>query len=145
MPKSVLYNHFADKDGLMSAVGDAVADEWGDRLQTGPSRGDDRAEGRASVEAFLVIAETEPQLYELVRCGGGPQAVSLRAERIGAGVVAAVAPAGSDPNPVMAAAVGGALLATVDQWLRQGATDRDILVDALLTFVRGGLHHPPPA
>ncbi len=145
VPKSVLYNHFADRDGLMAAVADAVVDEWAGRREIAPTTGAGPAVGRAAVEDFVVFAETEPQLYDLVRSGGAPPAVSRRIRRIGAGIISAEAPAGADPNPVLAAAVGGALFAAVDQWLRSGRTDRDTLVDELLTFLRDGLRHLPPA
>ena len=139
VPKSVLYNHFADKDGLLAAVGDAVADEWCDRLRAASSIGAEPGRGRAALEAFVAFAETEPHLYDLVRPGAGQRASSNRVERIGARIGAAQAPNRPDATAVIASAVGGAMFAAVDRWLLEGTIGRDELIGELLAFLRDGL------
>jgi AcrR family transcriptional regulator len=139
VPKSVLYNHFADKDGLLAAVGDAVADEWCDRLRAASSIGAESGRGRAALEAFVTSAETEPHLYDLVRPGADRRASSDRVRRIGARIVAALAPDQPDAAAVIASAVGGAVFAAVDRSLLEDTTGRDQLIDDLLAFLRGGL------
>ncbi len=152
VPKSVLYNHFADKDGLLAAVGDVAADEWCERLRTASPIG--TQPGRAAVEAFVAFAETEPHLYDLVRPGADPRASSNRVGRIGAGIVAALAPERPDGGEGIAAAVGGAMFAAADRWLLDATVGRDELIDDLLAFLRAGLtpapggpprHEPPGA
>jgi AcrR family transcriptional regulator len=141
VPKSVLYNHFADKDGLLAAVGDAAVDEWCERLRTASSIGTEP--GRAAVEAFVAFAETEPHLYDLVRPGADPRASSNRVGRIGAGLLAALAPERPDGGHGIAAAVGGAMFAAVDRWLLEATIGRDELIDDLLAFLRDGLTPAP--
>ncbi len=143
VPKSVVYNHFADRAGLLSAVGDAAADEWCDRLGQASSVGTESQRGRAAIEVFVALAEAEPHLYDLVRPGADRRASSNRVERIGAGIAAAVAPHRPDDDPETAGAVGGAMFAAVDRWSAHGTMDRDDLIDGLLVFVRAGLGPPP--
>jgi hypothetical protein len=121
----------------LAAVGDAAVVEWCERLRTASSIGTEP--GRAAVEAFVAFAETEPHLYDLVRPGADPRASSNRVERIGAGIVAALAPDRPDGSEGIAPAVGGATFAAVDRWLLDATIGRDELIDDLLAFLRDGL------
>lgn len=143
VPKSVLYNHFADRDGLMAAVAEAAAGEWYDRRLLGSPEGREPVDGRAAVEAFVDFAETEPQLYHLLRSASGGRRSADRFVAIGARIVAAVAPDRPTAGPVIAAAVAGAMFSAVDRWLLQGTTDRDDLIEGLLAFLQVGLLRPP--
>lgn len=139
VPKSVLYNHFADRAGVFRAVGDAAADDVCRRLQAASTHGAGAQGGRAGVEAFVVFAETEPHLYEVLRAGTDRHASADRAERIGRQLAAAVAPNRPGDATVAALAAAGVMFAVVDGWRVRRTIDRDELIDRLLAFLQAGL------
>ena len=145
VPKSVLYNHFADRAGVLSAVADGAVEQWCERPPARPSPGSAGADARAVVEAFVALAETEPELFDLVRSGPGGRRSSDRIERIGARIVAAVVPGRTGDGTAIAAAVGGAVVTAADRWAQRGATDRAALVDELVAFLQDGLAPRPDA
>lgn len=147
VPKSVLYNHFADRAGVFRAVGDAAADDVCDRLRDASTHGAGAQGGRTGVEAFVVFAETEPHLYDVLRWGTDRHAAAGRDERIGRQLVGAVAPTRSGDATVVALAAAGVMFAVVDGWRVRRTIDRDELIDQLLVFLQGGLlpRPDPPA
>ncbi len=139
--KPVLYNHFADRAGLLSAVAGAAAGELYDELRGALAGTGTRPELiRAAVEAFVRFVENEPQLSELL----GPGAeVSGRVDRdvrfaelLGSGL--GLGGAGDEPQ-AFAPAFIGAVFAATDWWRRTAAIERDVLVDQLVTLLWGGI------
>ena len=162
--KTVIYRHFADRQGLYAAVCASVdaliLHDLGQAMGTESAHGADLASAARSprelvegaIDAYLKLVEKDPEVYRFVvtaplldRNGGGDPARPVT-DHIGeqmAGVLAvALTAAGRDasPAPVWGAGLVGMVRAAADQWLGDpSALTRAQLTHHLTDLAWGGL------
>jgi AcrR family transcriptional regulator len=148
--KPILYRHFADRDGLVSAITETALVEIGSIID-GKLR-DVRAEApldsiRATIDAFFEYVEREPHLYRFivdsdVRRGN---VVAAFAERIAARVAETLADglveSGFDPAPasIWGRAIVGMVQNTATWWTGDTGLTREEAVAALTNLVWVGI------
>jgi AcrR family transcriptional regulator len=161
--KTVVYRHFADRQGLyaavcesvdtriLSTIGRALGSGNGDlaTVQTTP-----RDLVAAAIDSYLALVEKDPEVYRFVvtaplldRPGGDPAApvTDHIAAQLSQLITAALAAQGRDVSvaPVWGAGLVGMVRAAADQWLAHspgsGQLSRGALTEQLTDLAWGGL------
>ena len=162
--KTVIYRHFADRQGLYAAVcasvdalilrdlGRAMGTESGHGADLAAAARSPRELIEAAIDAYLQLVEKDPEVYRFVvtaplldRSGGGDPARPVTdhiGEQLSAVLAAALTVAGRDasPAPVWGAGMVGMVRAAADQWLHDpSALTRPQLTQHLTDLAWGGL------
>jgi AcrR family transcriptional regulator len=148
--KPILYSHFGDKAGLVTALADRAVEELNQTLAVGLATGGTaRDRMRATIDAFVGYIEREPQMYRfLVRGALGSdtgvdelELVARIANQITVVLGAALRAAGADSGPaeLWAYAIVGAAFFGAEWWLSRPVLARTALVDDLTRILWDGL------
>lgn len=148
--KPILYRHFGDKGGLLTALAERYAWALMTELDEALGRdGDVRARLAAAVDTYLSFIESNPQVYRFLMhraVGERPEvhaAVASFAERIAeriADTASELVP--GVPLPlvqVWAHGVVGFVQSAGDWWMRHRMLDRRELVTGLVELIHGGI------
>ncbi|HEX6421564.1 MAG TPA: TetR/AcrR family transcriptional regulator [Acidimicrobiales bacterium] len=147
--KPILYAHFGDKAGLVSALAARVAARIDSAVSEALSREDEPSVVVAStIEAFCAFVENESHLYRfLVQSAkhgtdvSGPRLVSDISSRIAVVLGGALRRAGADSGPAepWAAAIVGMAFGGATWWVERRSMSRADLVDYLSRLLWSGL------
>jgi len=152
--KPILYRHFTDRDGLVSAITEHALAELGLILEeklAGATSGEWRDVTRATIDAFFEYIERDPELYRFVvdhdARQGGP-ATHAFVERVALHVASAIRHGltanGRDTAPaeVWGRAIVGMVQATGDWWIAGAPISRSAAVDSLADLAWAGVRGP---
>jgi AcrR family transcriptional regulator len=149
--KPILYRHFVDRDGLVSAITETALDEIATILDAKirEARTDAPPQSiRATIDAFFEYVEREPKLYRFIVDGDakrGNMATVAFAEQIAARVAetlaAGLADYGLDPAPaaIWGRAIVGMVKSTATWWIGGASITRGEAVEALTGLVWVGI------
>jgi AcrR family transcriptional regulator len=151
--KPILYRHFGDRRGLVTAIGERFQDELGGAIGAAlESFGRTNERGavlRATIDAYLSLVERETELYRFLvqqdaRTGNEVSSafVARVVEQVTAVLAAGLQGAGRDPALAELWAVGvvGMVHAAGDWWAQERPElDRTAVVDGLVELLWGGL------
>jgi AcrR family transcriptional regulator len=155
--KPILYRHFGDRAGLVTAIGEAFLHDLGVAIsgalqQYGGSGGG--AVLRAAMDAYLALIERDTELYRFLvqqdaRLGSERTSafVAQVIEQVTGLVEAGLQAIGRSPQPAELWAVGivGMVHAAGDWWAERRTTmDRATVVDELTGLLWDGLGAPAP-
>ena len=138
--RPVFYQHFADRDALLSALARRHSERLVDRLRaTVALDAEPRAQTRAAVDLLARWFEENPELARLLdqRTDGDQLHRSYGAETVTAVLDAGFRARGLDPAPAATWAQGliGAVSAAVRWWVHTQTVSRDELVDHLTDLI----------
>ena len=150
--KPILYRHFGDRQGLVTAIGERfladLNDAIGAALQTFGGTGDGSVL-RATIDAYLSLVEQETELYRFLvqqdaRSGNETTSafVAEVTDRVTALIDGALRAADRDPSPAELWAVGivGMVHTAGDWWAERRTTmSRATVVEALTSLIWEGL------
>lgn len=157
--KPILYRHFRDRDGLISALADRFTTELLSEIDAALQAAvAPRELLHTTVDAYLRLLERDPDLYRFLlhqvgRKGDGFARVSplidTIAQRVAMVVGAHLRAVGRDPTPALPWAYGivGSVHQAGDWWLGHGSLSRADLTDHLTAMLWDGLGtaaNPPP-
>jgi len=156
--KPILYRHFGDRAGLVTAIGEAFLHDLGvaisGALQRYHGSGDGGAVLRAAIDAYLALIERDTELYRFLvqqdaRLGSERTSafVAQVIEQVTGLVEAGLVAIGRSPQPAELWAVGivGMVHAAGDWWAERRSTmDRATVVDELTGLLWDGLGAPAP-
>jgi AcrR family transcriptional regulator len=150
--KPILYRHFGDRDGLISAIADRFAGELLDEILQPLQAGqlEPRDQLVATVGAYVAFVEREPNLYRFLmqQAAGrseGQSHVSDLVETVAKQVAVVIGErmrtAGVDSGPAVAWSYGiiGLVHQAVDWWLVDRTLPRDRLVAYLTDLLWEGM------
>ena len=151
--KPILYRHFGDRQGLVTAIGERFQDELGAAIGVAlESYGRTNERGavlRATIDAYLSLVERETELYRFLvqqdaRTGNEISSafVARVVEQVSSVLAAGLQGAGRDPALAELWAVGivGMVHAAGDWWAQERPElDRTTVVDGLVELLWGGL------
>jgi AcrR family transcriptional regulator len=149
--KPILYRHFVDRDGLVSAITETALVEIGAILdeKIREARTDAPPQSiRATIDAFFEYIEREPQLYRFIVDSdakrGNMATVAFAeqiAERVAETLAAGLADNGLDPTPatIWGRAIVGMVQNTAAWWIGGADIRRSEAVDALTNLVWVGI------
>jgi AcrR family transcriptional regulator len=155
--KPILYRHFVDRDGLVSAVTETALREIGAILdgKLGEALSDAPPHSiRATIDAFFEYVEREPELYRFIvendARRGGPVTVAFTeriAERVAETLAHGLVEHGRDPAPVAiwGRAIVGMVQNTAAWWSGGADIPRQEAVDALTDLAWLGMVGAPTA
>jgi AcrR family transcriptional regulator len=155
--KPILYRHFVDRDGLVSAVTEQALLEIGAVLdgELGEAVSDDPPDAiRATIDAFFEYAEREPELYRFIvendARRGNPARVAFTeriAQRVAETLAQGLVDHGRDPAPaaIWGRAIVGMVENTVAWWTAGADISRHEAVDALVDLAWLGMAGSPTA
>jgi AcrR family transcriptional regulator len=153
--KPILYRHFSDREGLVSAIAEVVLAELGASLneKLGEARiSGSRAGVHATIDALFDYIEREPELYRFVVDQDvrlmNPATVAFTEEiskHVAAALRDGLTEAGRDPAcaEVWGRAIVGMVQTTADWWAQRPAIDRSSVVDDLADLAWSGISGPP--
>lgn len=152
--KPILYRHFTDREGLVSAITEHALGVLGriiDKKLEDVRTGNWRDTVRATIAAFFEYVEREPQLYRFViehDARQGSAATHAFTEKMAEHVASAIADGlngvGLDTAPaeVWGRAIIGMVQSVGDWWVVGGTTSRADVVDSLTDLAWGGIRGP---
>ncbi len=154
--KPILYRHFTDRDGLVSAITEYALTELGRILdqrldEARSSDGKWRNTVRATIDAFFEYIERDPELYRFVvdhDARQGSQATHAFTEQVALHVAAAIEQglkrAGLDTAPaeVWGRAIVGMVQTTGDWWIAGAPISRAEAVESLTNLAWAGIRGP---
>jgi AcrR family transcriptional regulator len=155
--KPILYRHFVDRDGLVSAVTETALREIGSILDVklGEALSDEPPHSiRATIDAFFEYVEREPELYRFIvendARRGGPATVAFTeriAERVADTLAHGLVERGLDPSPaaIWGRAIVGMVQKTAAWWSGGADVSRQEAVDTLTNLVWVGMVGSPTA
>jgi AcrR family transcriptional regulator len=155
--KPILYRHFVDRDGLVSAVIETALREIGSILDTklGEALTDEPPHSiRATIDAVFEYVEREPELYRFIvendARRGGPATIAFTeriAERVAETLAQGLIERGLDSAPaaIWARAIVGMVQSTARWWSGGAGISRDEAVDALTDLAWLGMVGAPAA
>jgi AcrR family transcriptional regulator len=149
--KPILYRHFGDKGGLYRALAARYIDDLLGRLRAALlTRGGLEARTRATVDAYLVSIEDNPQVYRFLVRRAAVEEPGVRGQvegfvrRFGDELAVGIThePAlGEVPAAragVWAHGIAGMVQAAGDWWLDQSDVPRSVVVDELTSLLVAG-------
>jgi AcrR family transcriptional regulator len=149
--KPILYRHFVDRDGLVSAITETALVEIGaildDKIREARTAAPPHSI-RATIDAFFEYIEREPQLYRFIVDSdakrGNMATVAFAeqiAERVAETLAAGLADNGLDPTPatIWGRAIVGMVQNTAAWWIGGADITRSEAVDALTNLVWVGI------
>jgi AcrR family transcriptional regulator len=149
--KPILYRHFADRDGLVSAITETALDEIATILEQKIREARTDAPPQsiwATIDAFFEYVERDPHLYRFIvdsDAKRGNMATVDFAEQVAARVAetlaAGLADHGLDPAPaaIWGRAIVGMVQSTATWWIGGAHITRGEAVDALTNLVWVGI------
>jgi AcrR family transcriptional regulator len=148
--KPILYRHFGDRDGLISAIAERFALALIAELDRGLSTGDYQALLEGTVDAYLAFIEAEPDLYRFLvhhTTATAPSAlpmsplVSEIARRVAGAIGGVLAENGHDPAAAVpwSFAIVGLVHQAGDWWLEDHTMPRETLTKHLCALLWGGI------
>jgi AcrR family transcriptional regulator len=151
--KPILYSHFGDKAGLVSALTARVAEQLNATVGAALTReGSPRAVVASTIEAFCTFIERETQLYRFLvqsalhqqghKVGGsGPRLMSDIGNQIAVTLGGALRRAGADSGAAepWAFAIVGMTFTGAGWWLERRSMSKADLVDYLTQLLWSGL------
>ncbi|MGI9052135.1 MAG: TetR family transcriptional regulator [Ilumatobacteraceae bacterium] len=150
--KPILYRHFGDRQGLVSAIGERFEQQLDEAIRAALAtfgRAEEGAVLRATIDAYLRLIEQETQLYRFLvqqdaRSGNETTSafVAQVSERVAGVLAAGLRANGGDPAPAELWAVGivGMVHAAGDWWAeRRTSMSRADVVDGLAGLLWNGL------
>ncbi len=153
--KPILYRHFTDRDGLVSAITEFALGELGRildrRLREAISGGNWRDTVRATIDAFFEYIERDPELYRFVvdhDARQGSQATHAFSERVALHVAAAIEQGLKRFGPdtaqaeVWGRAIVGMVQSTGDWWIAGAPISRADAVESLTNLAWAGIRGP---
>jgi len=156
--KPILYRHFGDRQGLVSAIGERFQRQLDEAIRAALETFGQAEEGavlRAAIDAYLRLVEQETQLYRFLvqqdaRSGNETTSafVAQVSERVAGVLATGLRTTGRDPAPAELWAVGivGMVHAAGDWWAeRRGSMSRADVVDGLAGLLWHGLGAGSPA
>lgn len=148
--KPILYRHFGDRDGLVTALADRYSADLVVRI--GETLGDatditPRALVRAAIESYVTFIEADTALYRfmVLQAPKSGLEVSSLIDRIARRVAQALAnnlpdlPGGKLTTQVWAYGIVGTVHQAGDWWVASRPVDHERLVDDLTRLVWGGV------
>lgn len=143
--KPILYRHFVDRHGLVSAVAVRFVDGlMSEVLAHLGSDASTRALLSETLGAYLGFIERDPDVYRFLRSESEPEGldlmVQLAANEIAVALRQRMTAAGLDPSPaaLWAHALTGVALAAGEWFLDEPALTRDEAIDSLTSLLWGG-------
>ena len=153
--KPILYRHFTDRDGLVSAITEYALTELGRildrRLREALTGGHWKDTVRATIDAFFEYIERDPELYRFVvdhDARQGSQATHAFTEQVTLHVAEAIEQglrhAGLDTAPaaVWGRAIVGMVQTTGDWWIAGAPISRADAVESLTNLAWAGIRGP---
>jgi AcrR family transcriptional regulator len=144
--KPILYRHFGDRDGLITAVADVFAQEVLNEVQTSlVTDADPRQLLVSTVNAYLSFIEREPSLYRFLMQRGAAQPINGLIDQISRQVASVIGERlrgfGLDSGPAEPWAYGivGMVHQAGDWWLDHQTMPRARLVEYLASLLWDGL------
>jgi AcrR family transcriptional regulator len=147
--KPILYSHFGDKEGLVSALTARVAGRLNATIGSALTQaGEPRQVVASTIEAFCTFIEGETELYrflvqsaKLGRHGSGPRLMSDIASQIAVTLGGGLRRAGADSGAAepWAYAMVGMTFAGAGWWLERRSMSKDDLVGYLTQLLWSGL------
>lgn len=147
--KPILYSHFGDKAGLVSALAGRVARQLGAAVSDAlAGSGEPRAVVASTIDAFCAFIEREPELYRFLvqsaKSGAdrsGPRLTVDIGNDIAVVLGGALRRVGADPGAAepWAYAIVGMTFAGAGWWLERRSMSRDDLVGYLTQLLWSGL------
>jgi AcrR family transcriptional regulator len=150
--KPILYRHFGDRDGLVSAIADRFARELLEEILQPLQAGqlDPREQLVATVDAYVGFVEREPNLYRFLmqQAVGRPQSqshvsdlVDTIARQVAVVIGERLRELGVDSGPAVAWSYGiiGLVHQAADWWVADRTMPRDRLVAYLTGLLWEGL------
>lgn len=150
--KPILYRHFGDRDGLITAIAAKYADDlMGEVLAPLTTDATARELLRSTIDAYVAFIERDPNLYRFLvqqasERGGRPTSISHLVDSIAKQVAqiigARLTDAGRDSGPAVAWAYGivGLVHQAGDWWVDDQTMTRSHLVDHLTTLLWDGIN-----
>jgi AcrR family transcriptional regulator len=148
--KPILYRHFHDRDGLLSAIAERFALALIAELEQGLRSGDYQALLEGTVDAYLAFIEAEPDLYRFLvhhATATTPSSlpmsplVSEIARRIAEAITGVLEENGHDPDAAVpwSYAIVGLVHQAGDWWLEDRTMPRAALTRHLCDLLWGGI------
>lgn len=149
--KPILYRHFTDRDGLVSAITELALAQLARILdeKVGEARLAGSREGiRGTIDAFFQYIEDDPELYRFIVDQDrrlNDSATVAFTEEVGKHVAEAIrealAAAGRTPEPadIWGRAIVGMVTVTSRWWIANPAVSRSMVVDYLADLVWTGI------
>jgi AcrR family transcriptional regulator len=147
--KPILYSHFGDKAGLVSALTARVAGRLNATIGSALTQaGEPRQVVASTIEAFCTFIESETELYrflvqsaKLGRHGSGPRLMSDIGNQIAVTLGGGLRRAGADSGAAepWAYAMVGMTFAGAGWWLERRSMSKDDLVGYLTQLLWSGL------
>ena len=145
--KPILYNHFADKSGLLGAVAHEIGDDLIGRLDAALA-GEDGPQDllERAVAMFVSFVETEPNAFAVVFGAHNSEEALLLdsaghriAAVLGERLVAAGVSVDGEAAKIQAFAILGAVLFATGLWVHAHPISRDVFVEKLTDHIWNGL------
>lgn len=150
--KPILYRHFGDRDGLITAIAAQYADDLiGEVVAPLTTDATARELLRSTIDAYVAFIERDPNLYRFLvqqapERGGRPTSISHLVDSIAKQVAQIIGgrltEAGRDSGPAVAWAYGivGLVHQAGDWWVDDQTMTRSRLVDHLTTLLWDGIN-----
>ncbi len=150
--KPILYRHFGDRDGLITAIADGFSRDLLAAIQAAlVGSNEPRELLRNTVDTYLAFIERDPSLYRFLvqqaSSSGGVIQLNPVIEAVSKQVAVVMGDqlraAGADSGPAVPWAFGivGLVHQAGDWWLAEQTMTRATLTDYLTTLLWSGLEH----